>query len=61
MNIVVDHFIPCLLGILRLDQGGLLKAFKLNIWAVDRFFVDRLCFLCFFLHSLVSSLGHPSV
>jgi hypothetical protein len=50
MNIVVGHFIPCLLGILKLDQGGLLcrdVRAEVNIWAVDRFFVDRLSFLFF--------------
>ncbi|KAF8970121.1 hypothetical protein BDZ97DRAFT_1792056 [Flammula alnicola] len=40
LNVVLDHFIPCFLGLLRLDQGGLVKAFKLDIWAVDQFYVD---------------------
>jgi len=37
----MDHFIPCFLGLLKLDQGSLAKAFKLDIWAVDAFYVDR--------------------
>ncbi|KAF8899801.1 hypothetical protein CPB84DRAFT_1780009 [Gymnopilus junonius] len=39
LNIIAVHFIPTLLSILRLDQG-LAKAFKLDIWAVDIFYVD---------------------
>lgn len=40
LNLVFDHFIPCFLAILRLNQGGLQKAFKLDIWAVDQFYVN---------------------
>ncbi|KAF8156982.1 hypothetical protein B0H34DRAFT_711453 [Crassisporium funariophilum] len=39
-DVVVGHFIPCFLGLLRLDKGGLLKAFKLDVWAVNVFYVD---------------------
>ncbi|KAF8955512.1 hypothetical protein BDZ97DRAFT_1764791 [Flammula alnicola] len=31
LNVVLDHFIPCFLG-------GLVKAFKLDIWVVDQFY-----------------------
>ncbi|KAF9556293.1 hypothetical protein CPC08DRAFT_820566 [Agrocybe pediades] len=40
LNVVFEHFIPCFLAILRLDRGGLQKAFKLDIWAVDYFYVE---------------------
>ncbi|KDR72553.1 hypothetical protein GALMADRAFT_752797 [Galerina marginata CBS 339.88] len=40
LNVVINRFVPCFLGLLSLDQGGLLKAFKLSIWAVDQFYVD---------------------
>ncbi|KAF8198654.1 hypothetical protein BJ912DRAFT_1055525 [Pholiota molesta] len=40
LNIVVDRFVPCFLGLLRLDQGNIAKVFKLDIWAVDKFYVE---------------------
>ncbi|TFK41660.1 hypothetical protein BDQ12DRAFT_678315 [Crucibulum laeve] len=40
LNIIVGHFIPCFLGLLQLDEG-LTKAFKLDIWAVDEFYVEH--------------------
>ncbi|KAG6901384.1 hypothetical protein C0995_012648 [Termitomyces sp. Mi166 len=39
INVVVEYFIPTVLGFLRLDQGPH-KAFKLDIWAVDEFHVE---------------------
>ena len=38
---VVGHLIPCFLSLLRLDQGSLLKVFKLDVWSVDEFYIDR--------------------
>lgn len=40
-NIVVETFIPCFLRLLGLDQGGLVKAFKLDIWRIDLFYPNR--------------------
>ena len=37
---VVGHLIPCFLSLLRLDQGSLLKVFKLDVWSVDEFYID---------------------
>ena len=37
---VVGHLIPCFLSLLRLDQGSLLKVFKLDVWGVDEFYID---------------------
>ena len=39
-DMVVGHLIPCLLSLLRLDQGSLLKVFKLDVWGVDEFYID---------------------
>ena len=39
-DMVVGHFVPCFLSLLRLDQGSLLKVFKLDVWGVDEFFID---------------------
>lgn len=40
LDILASYFFPNLLGILRLDEG-ITKAFKLDIWSVDQFYVDR--------------------
>ena len=40
-DMVVGHLIPCFLSLLRLDQGSLLKVFKLDVWGVDEFYIDR--------------------
>ncbi|KAF9477335.1 hypothetical protein BDN70DRAFT_881303 [Pholiota conissans] len=40
LNLVLDRFIPCFLGILHLNQGSLVKAFKLDIYSVDKFYVE---------------------
>lgn len=53
MNLILDHFIPSFLGILRLDQGNLVKAFKLDLWAVDKFYVD--CKLVLFVICVVNN------
>ncbi|CAA7268465.1 unnamed protein product [Cyclocybe aegerita] len=43
LDVIVGHFIPAFLSILRLDHGqggGLIKAFKLEPWGVDRFYIE---------------------
>ena len=60
----MEHFIPLLLQLLNLDRGGLVKAFKLDIWSVDDFYVDRkstfkLFFFPSFNHFLVFEPGMP--
>ncbi|KAF9458921.1 hypothetical protein BDZ94DRAFT_1068633 [Collybia nuda] len=39
LDVIASHFIPTLLRLLRLDQGPL-KAFKLDIWAVNEFHIE---------------------
>ncbi|KAG6844999.1 hypothetical protein H0H87_001771 [Tephrocybe sp. NHM501043] len=39
LDVVVAYFIPTILTLLHLDQGPH-KAFKLDIWGVDEFYVD---------------------
>ncbi|KAF8056637.1 hypothetical protein FPV67DRAFT_646018 [Lyophyllum atratum] len=39
LDIIVSHFIPTVLNMLRLEEGPL-KVFKLDIWAVDEFRVE---------------------
>ena len=51
-GVVVGHLIPCFLSLLRLDQGSLLKVFKLDIWSVDEFYID--CqYYSFLLHIIL--------
>ncbi|KAF9003444.1 hypothetical protein BDQ17DRAFT_1425395 [Cyathus striatus] len=38
-DIVIAHFVPCFIGLLHLDEG-LTKSFKLDIWAVDEFYIE---------------------
>ena len=52
-NVVAGHLIPCFLSLLRLDQGSSVKAFKLDVWGVDDFYID--CQL-FCVHLLFVSL-----
>ncbi|TCD68845.1 hypothetical protein EIP91_009559 [Steccherinum ochraceum] len=39
LNLISDHFLPHVLGILGL-YGGVTRAFKLDIWAVEEFYLD---------------------
>ena len=50
-DMVVGHLIPCFLSLLRLDQGSLLKVFKLDVWGVDEFYID-----CQYASPLIFSL-----
>lgn len=40
LNIISTHFLPAFLRLLRLDEG-LIKAFKLDIWAIDEYYIER--------------------
>lgn len=40
LDLISNHFLPQVLGILGL-YNGISKAFKLDIWAVDEYFLDR--------------------
>lgn len=40
LDLIAVNFIPLFLALLHLE-GGLAKAFKLDIWAVNEFYVDR--------------------
>lgn len=41
-GIIEAHFIPSIFGLLSLNRG-IVKAFKLDMWAVDEFFVQCMC------------------
>ena len=48
-DVVVEHLIPCFLSLLLLDQGSLVKVFKLDAWGVDEFYIDCQYFSPFIL------------
>ena len=40
LDLISRDFMPNILSILQLNRG-LVKAFKLDIWAVDEYYVER--------------------
>lgn len=40
LDLIAANFIPLFIALLRLE-GGLTKGFKLDVWAVNEYYIER--------------------